>query len=34
MATSEESKRTGSKAAVVLAAIGAVLKRHYRAGRL
>ncbi len=31
---SEVSKKTGSRAMVVLAAIVAVLERHYRAGRL
>ena len=34
MATSEGSKKTGNKAAGFLAAIGAVLRRHYQASRL
>jgi len=34
MAISESSKKTESKAAGFLAAIGAVLKRHYQASRL
>jgi len=34
MTIGEGGKRTGSKAAVFLAAVGEVLRRHYRAGRL
>jgi len=34
MAMGEGSKKTGSKAAGLLATIGAVLRRHYQAGRL
>jgi hypothetical protein len=34
MAIGEGSKKTGSKAAGFLAAIGSVLRRHYQASRL
>jgi hypothetical protein len=34
MALSKANKRTGSKAAAFLAAVGTALKRHYRASRL